>query len=365
MNSWTHWLSSAFGIGILAMAVAAGWRAAPVQLGGSAALIDGQLTRQFESHYDAVFPARTFGVNLWGAIDYLLFREGRPGVVIGGRDWLYSSEEFSAPPGAEARLEAHLAMVPKVRDQLKARGVQLVVALLPAKARVYPEYLDHHQPDALHRLLYDRALADLRARGILAPDLFGTLLLCKHRQAVFLRSDTHWTAAGAHCVARQLAREARAAGLTAREPVRYRTTTESFQPHRGDLVKFLALDPWFEGLLPDAERIDVVHTARVGPAPAGDALLGEEQAPGVALIGTSYSANAQWNFAGALQETLGEDVANYAVQAEGPFRPMLDYLKGPALATAQPRLVIWEMPERYFAMDDGPDTASTHVGDRL
>ncbi len=360
--SWTTWLTSAFGAGIVAMAIAAGLRATPVHFKESALPVDGQLTRQFESHYDAVFPARTLGVNVWGAIDYLFFAEGRTGVVVGRHDWLYTSEEFAAPPGAEQRVAAHLVRVKQVREVLAQRGTGLIVALLPAKARVYSEHLGGHAPDAMHAMLYDHVQSELRAQGIVAPDLLGAMLLCKHHDSVFLHTDTHWTAAGARCSATQLAQAAQGAGLATRTPTRYATQVESTESHRGDLTKFLALEPWFEALLPDLETIPLSRTAPT-TASAG-ALLDDAPAPEVVLVGTSYSANPRWNFAGALQQTLGEEVANFAAEAEGPFTPMREYLRSAGFAARPPRLVIWEMPERYFPMEDGTRAASASSGER-
>jgi alginate O-acetyltransferase complex protein AlgJ len=72
------------------------------------------------------------------------------------------------------------------------------------------------------------------------------------------------------------------------------------------------------------------------------------QAPRLALVGTSYSAQPSWNFHGALQEALGEDVGNYAKEGLGPFAPMFEYLRSKDFAQAPPRLVLWEIPERYL-----------------
>src|SRR5688572_8514492 len=161
MKTWTVWLSGAFAAAILLLAVTAGWRAAPA--GGAAVAADagwwdGAFTREFESHYDAVFPVRTLGINTWAAISYLLFREGKPGVVVADDGWLYTSEEFTVGPGAEAQVEAHLALIGQVHERLAARGTGLVVAVLPSKARVYPEPLGARRPPALHAGLYGRAL---------------------------------------------------------------------------------------------------------------------------------------------------------------------------------------------------------------
>ena len=378
MKTWTMWLSGAFSAGILALAALAAWHAAPAAVASApddAGWHDGSLTREFEAQYDAAFPLRTLGINTWTAIAYLLFREGKPGVVVGDGDWLYTAEEFASAPGAEPQVEAHLALVPEVRQRLAEHGSALLVALVPAKARVYPESVGERHPAPLHAALYGRALRTLRARSVATADLLSALAECKAKQtpkqAMFLRTDTHWTPAGAICAAAQIAAEAQAAGLRADERAPYRTSVESVAVHRGDLMNFLPLDPWFEGLLPPGDTLERRRTEPLTPdtgpgsspgqdpgSSPGQDLLGQAPRPEVALVGTSYS-DPRWNFTGALQESFGEDVTNYAAPAHGPFRPMIEYLDSADFNSAPPRLVIWEMPERYFPMpDDEPEDPS-------
>jgi alginate O-acetyltransferase complex protein AlgJ len=351
MKTWSVWLSGAFAAGLLLLAVAAGWRAAPVRI-DTAGWWDGSATRAFESHYDAVFPVRTLGINLWTAIGYALFDEGKPGLVVGRHDWLYTVEEFAAAADAGAQVTAHLGQIDEARRRLARRGSALLVALVPAKARIYPQHLAGQKPAALHAELYAQALAALRAQRILAPDLQRTLAACATVHQAFLRTDTHWTPAGARCAAERLAVSARSAGLRARQTVAYRTSLAPAAAHRGDLLTFLPLDPWFAGLLPQPDRLEVPRTE---PAARGG-LLDEQPRPEVVLIGTSYSADPKWNFTGALQQAFGEDVVNYAAPARGPFVPMREYLDSAALRAAPPRLVIWEIPERYLPLrDDAAD----------
>lgn len=370
MKAWTVWLSGSFAATILLLAVAAGWRAAPdsgAAIAADAGAWNGAFTREFESHYDAVFPVRTLGISTWAAISYLLFREGKPGVVVGDDGWLYSAEEFALKPGAEAQVEAHLAQVAQVRERLAARGTALVLALVPAKARVYPEHAGARRPAALHGALYARTLDTALAAEIPAPDLLAAMSACKAREPVFLRTDTHWTPAGAQCVARAVAAAAGEAGVRrAGEPAAFRTTRAAPAPHRGDLLKFLPLDPWFDGLLPPADTLAVPRTEPVaasGPGSSpGQDLLADAPAPEVVLVGTSYSANPLWNFTGALQEAFGEDVVSYATPAHGPFLPMLEYLDSADFAGRAPRLVIWEMPERYLPMRDDDPSVPPNTG---
>lgn len=352
MRAWTLWLSGSFAAAILLLAVAAGWRAAPARPAAPAADTrwwNGTLAREFESHYDAVFPVRTLGINTWAAIGYVLFREGKPGVVVGRDGWLYTSEELGAGPDAGAQVEAHLAQIITARERLAARRTALLLALVPAKARVYPGPLGARRPAAIHAGLYARALRTARAADIPAPDLAAALAACRARAAVFLRTDTHWTPEGARCAAAALAAAARAATLATARPAAYRTIVDGAVAHRGDLLAFLPLDPWFARLLPPGDEL---RPQRTEPLARSAGLLDEAPPPEIVLVGTSYSANPLWNFTGALQEAFGEDVVSYATPAQGPFRPMLEYLDSADFASAPPRLVIWEVPERYLPMAD-------------
>jgi alginate O-acetyltransferase complex protein AlgJ len=244
-----------------------------------------------------------------------------------------------------------------VRDRLAQRQARLVVAVVPAKVRLYPEYLEEHRPAPLHASLHGRVHRSLKDAQIVSPDLLTALAVCREYQPVFLRTDTHWTPAGAQCAARIIGSAAQSAGF-ARGGHVYRTRAGNAQPHRGDLFKFLPLDPYFENWLPAPDSIQVPHTEPAEAATSdpgsgpGQALLADQPAPRVALIGTSYSADERWNFTGALQESLGEDVVNYSDEGQGPFVPMLNYLRGPEIEAAPPGLVIWEIPERYLPMGE-------------
>jgi alginate O-acetyltransferase complex protein AlgJ len=339
--------SSLFAALVLGVAAAAGTRAVPFERPANVDWVDGRLAKAFESHYDAAFPGKTLGVNLWAAIDYVLFNEGRPGVVVGQQGWLYTDEEFKGYENAERTVATHLALIPWVRDELERQGTQLVVAVVPSKARIYPEHLGDRRPAALHAGLYARAQQALRDAGIAAPDLARVLTACKRQGPTFMRTDTHWTPAGAQCVARAV--EASAPADLARRggATKFRTDTTGTETYRGDLFKFLPLDPYFAALLPSGEPLEVRRT-HLASATDADGLLGDPAAPPIVLIGTSYSADERWNLTGALQEAFQDDVANYADKGKGPFIPMLDYLLNSRDLPLKPRLVVWEIPERYL-----------------
>jgi alginate O-acetyltransferase complex protein AlgJ len=323
-----------------------------------ARIINGAFTKAFEAHFDETFPAKKLGVNLWAAVDYVLFREGRPGVVLGRQGWLYTDEEFKVVEGYERHIRENLALIGSVHRRLANEGISLVVTVVPAKARVYPEYLGGRAPSQAHEQLYSRLLNSLTQARIPTADLLTPLQQGKAREPTYFRADTHWTPWGAKLAAARTAEVARNNGLTSDSAARYITSRETSRPYRGDLFNFLPLDPYFTRLLPPAEQIEVVKTTAAADAPhlqqtSTTELFGDESAPNIALVGTSYSANALWNFAGYLSESLGEEVANYARQGKGPFAPMLSYLRSDDFRRRPPRLVIWEIPERALASPAG------------
>lgn len=334
--------------------IAAGAGALSFSRPADADFVTGRFAKKFETHYDETFPAKRFGVNLWAAIGLVVFGEGRPGIVLGNDHWLYTSEEFNVPDGGENNLRNNLALIAWVRNQLAARKVPLLVAVVPAKTRVYPEYIGPRKPAALQMELHDRLIAALAGQGIPTADLLDTLTAAKAEQLTFFRTDTHWTPFGAQRSADLIAALANERGLARAAPERTRfvTTLQPEKPHRGDLFSYLPLDPYFSALLPAPDRIRVPETAPAGAAPAGGDgdgtldLYGDSATPQVALIGSSYSANPSWNFGGALKEALSEDLANLSKEGVGPFPPMVQYLLGEELKQAPPRLVIWEIPER-------------------
>ncbi|QXI34541.1 MULTISPECIES: alginate O-acetyltransferase [Pseudomonas] len=313
-------------------------------------LLNGKLAKAAETHYDEQFPIKRLGTNLWAALDFKLFNEGRPGVVLGRDQWLFTDEEFKPTANAEQQMQENLALIQGVRDTLRKHGSHLVLAIIPAKARVYAEYIGKQQPASLHDQLYNRFHAQARQANVFAPDLMPALEQAKARGQVFLRTDTHWTPMGAQVAAQTLADAVSRQRLLDGEPQAFITDAGSTAPYKGDLTNFLPLDPLFSDLLPAPDNLQQLTTRPAeADAAGGDALFADTQIP-VALVGTSYSANAHWNFLGALQQALHSDVANYAEDGHGPLLPMLKYLQSDAFKNAPPQVVVWEFPERYLPM---------------
>ncbi|MDP3846835.1 MAG: alginate O-acetyltransferase [Pseudomonas sp.] len=314
-------------------------------------VLNGKWSKAAETHYDEKFPIKRLGTNLWAALDYQLFNEGRPGVVLGREQWLFSDEEFKPVANSAQHLQENWQLIQGVRNHLARQGVQLVLAIIPAKARLYPEFIAGSPPVALQQQLYQQFHQGAADAGIFAPDLLAALTEEKQREAVFLRTDTHWTPHGAEVVAQNLSLAIQQHMPISGEPQRFTTENQPSEAYNGDLTRFLPLDPLFSNLLPAPDQLQQRSTAAQQTTPAaGDGeLFSDSQVP-VALVGTSYSANPRWNFLGALRQALGSDVLNYAEDGHGPLLPMLKYLQSAGLKDSPPQLVIWEFPERYLPM---------------
>ncbi|KMQ75511.1 alginate O-acetyltransferase [Marinobacter subterrani] len=322
-------------------------------------LVNGEWARDLESHYDDRFPARDLGTNLWAAINYSLFEEGRLGVVVGRQDWLFSDEEFYPARPDQHLVSLNLERVTRVSQYLRARGIPLVLLVVPAKARIYSEKLDDTRPQPVMTSLYQRFLRTLTAANVAAPDLAPAMEQAQREgQRVFLRTDTHWTPVGADLFARHAA-----SFIRDRFPQQswgektYVTSVAEPIKHRGDLLTYIPVAPAFSELGPKPDLLKP-RTTELAASPASNAgaLFGATRAATV-LVGTSYSANRLWNFPGALRQHLGRDLINVADEGKGPIQPMTDYLQSSDFQDHPPRLVIWEFPERYLAQPLESDQA--------
>jgi alginate O-acetyltransferase complex protein AlgJ len=306
--------------------------------------LDGDAALKIDSYYKQIMPHRLPSIDAMGAVRYLVFREGRTGVVAGEDGWLFSKEEFDATLKRTPDLAEALAGVSAIHDELAAQGVELVVVPLPAKADIYREHVSHAAiPEALERIYEDfRTLLD--HAGIANVETRAPLLSAKAEAPLFLTTDTHWTPFGAAVVA-----DAVGAMLGKRDAA-YTIADAAPVEREGDLSKFIVtggLAP-LVGLGPES----VTPRQAIAPTEAQPAdIFGPSSIPFV-LTGTSYSANEQWSFGESLKVALGSDVLNMAEEGKGPIAPMRALLASDTLRETPPEVVIWEFPVRYLGQTE-------------
>lgn len=310
---------------------------------------EGRTTQTIEKQIDHKLPARASLIAVANSLRYRLVRGGGDQVRLGQDDWLYLTDELKFYPDGDAHQRTRLDLVAKVHQALNLQGVKLLVALVPDKARIYPQHLAapfHGRMPGYTQARYTQALATLRAQGIVAPDLLAVMDRESSQNPLYYRTDTHWNNAGAALSARAIA-----AALGSSRPdldiTRFSTQATGAATDRpGDLIKLMGLAEVsnFWRPLPDVEA-PVSTTQTSADKPAGG-LLGDAAAPPVTLIGTSYSLRG--NFHGYLQEALSAKVLNTAKDGGGFLQAATDYFKDEAFKTSPPRLVVWELPERFL-----------------
>ena len=111
-------------------------------------VLQGKWAEDFEDSFNKSLVTYNPSLNGWGALNYLLFKEGNEGVIIGKGDWLFTKEEFDYHHNGIMKVEEKLDFIAAVQQHLKKYNARLVVVPVPAKARIYHSYLQpYHFPD--------------------------------------------------------------------------------------------------------------------------------------------------------------------------------------------------------------------------
>lgn len=321
-------------------------RLAPTQTPEETSLsfyFNGGATGQLEKLYRDGLPHRQLAVELVGAARYLLLGEGRRGVVVGENGYLFTDEEFRFPGNQGALLAASVDQIAEVSKTLASRNVKLVIVPLPMKSDIYEQELHRPAASAFAKDIYDNFRAALSQRGISSVDTRSALLAAENRKQVFLKTDTHWTPAGAEAVAGAVAAQA-----LGENPSVYELSSAADAKIEGDLVKYVTGGPFSQLVGLGTETVTPVSISAKAASTQVTDLFGDTTAIPVALVGTSYSANDLWSFAPLLSFKTGLDVANAALVGQGPVMPMRKYLASLSDTAALPQTVIWEFPIRFL-----------------
>jgi alginate O-acetyltransferase complex protein AlgJ len=285
-----------------------------------------------------------------GLLRWELFNSGGPQLRAGCDNWLFLTEELRPWPGAEVAMAERAAGLARVAAGLREKGIAMVVAVTPDKARVQAEALCGAPWSVQAQGRYARFDALLRAAGLVPVDALGTLLAGKATGDMYWRTDTHWNQRGAALVAAAIARAA--AELPPPRDTPFRTETAAAETDGpGDLVRLMSLERLPAWLRPRPDRQRLARTTEAETS--GGDLLDEAPGPRVVLIGSSYSVNA--NFHGALQQALGARVANFGKAGGGFAGSARDYFASSAWRETPPQLVVWEVLERALAQPVGDE----------
>ena len=154
------------------------------------------------------------------------------------------------PADGSTRRESVALSILRFRDQLKARGIELVVMPVPGKPSVYPDKVTRRvSPDAAFRSPTSDLLDALNRHGIATVDLFQTFQEQRQRMAthasaeaesLYLTADTHWTPQGAQLAARTVAAKLGALGAISPGAHAFKTNTVRVT-RRGDVLDMMQI----------------------------------------------------------------------------------------------------------------------------
>lgn len=305
-------------------------------------VIKGEFQSAYEDSFKAANPLKDIAVGAFASIRYGLLNQASPGAIVGSDGWLFTAEELEVHDNFDANIHAAAARIAEVRDELAAKGVRLIAAVVPDKADIYEDKLGLERPQRVRdRLAKFNGYLDLI--GVDRIDTANALRAVSAEGETFMRDDTHWSPLGARAVANAIGRDLGGADITR---ANVETTALGEASFDGDLLSFIPTGPFRGQVGPAQQTIQQFDTT----VEAAGGLFGDA-AVDVALIGTSYSAKSEWHFEGFLKQALSADVLNLSAEGQGPFAPMDAFLAGDVLKTTPPKFVIWEIPVRYISKD--------------
>lgn len=306
-------------------------------------IINGRWAAAFEKSFEENMLIRDIADNIWGGLSFGLFETGKSNVVIGKNGWLFSKEEFDDIPNANKNEARFIQIVKEVNAKLLQNDIAMTVVIIPSKIRIYPEYAGKARLPNYRYALYQNVVNQLQDYNISVIDLETAMMGSKNQGQLYLSQDTHWTPLGAKVAAKAIAD---AVDLTLLDKVNYQLQKNDNKSVEGDLKQYISTDYlrlWlrrFSETIPQFKLIESPNTKSKN-------IFDDEVIP-VALIGTSYSAIADWQFENMLKYSLQADVVNMANEGQGPLAPMQKFLKNTDLKTTTLKLVIWEIPERFI-----------------
>jgi alginate O-acetyltransferase complex protein AlgJ len=315
---------------------------------------EGRTTGTLEKQIDHKLPARSDLIAAANSVR-LLVTGGTGEQVRAGKDgWLFLTDEIRFESGSDSHMRTRIDLLAAVSSLLDQQGVKLVVLLVPDKARVHSSrLLIGRYPTSLESR-YQQAIDQLLDKNVTVIDILTPLRIHATSAEVYYRTDTHWNQLGASIAAQTTATAIKQMNIPLQQVVFESRESSAPDERAGDLIRMIGLEsaPSFLRPINDYEAtVTTTQTSTDQPS----SLFGDTTVD-VALTGTSYSLRG--NFHGYLQEALSTKVLNGAKDGGGLLQATKQYLTDEAFKTSKPKVLIWEIPERFLqAKLDGEDAA--------
>ncbi len=143
-----------------------------------------------------------------------LVQAGNGKVFVGTQGWLFDRREINALTGPAERLPAASKCVLEFAQQLKERGVPLLLIPLPMKTAIYPEFITGSDPDESEAPIYHARQPEVYAEwakaGIDVQDITAAMMQAKEKKMqVFFKQSSFWTTEAMEALARAITEHVR------------------------------------------------------------------------------------------------------------------------------------------------------------
>jgi alginate O-acetyltransferase complex protein AlgJ len=287
---------------------------------------------------------------------------GNEQVYLGRGQWLFYRPDVdyvTGPPFLEPKIMTHRARTAAVqpdpvkaivtfRDQLAARGIDLIAVPIPMKPGVEPRHLSARIPEA--QILQNPSFAEFKARleksGVRVFD--PATVLATGQAPLFLEADTHWRPETMELVADKLAAFV---GGSPPSPGPSRVSNQTIAGV-GDIARMLKLPEAQSPFGPETVTIHEVTPAAISKD-ADILLLGDSFSNIFSLGALGWGESA--GFAEHLTRALGRPIDAILRNSDAAFatREILsrELARGKDRLAGK-KLVIWEFAARELAFGD-------------
>lgn len=313
-------------------------------------------------------PLQSFLLNTLG--------QGNEKVVVGREGWLFFRPSVDSLIGRplldtdhlQMRFEGHelwekpvqpdpLKAIVDFHNQLKGRGIELILVPIPVKPSIHGEKLSGNsflKPPVNQD--WEKFLRQLKKSNIAVFDSRPLLLqYAQEHGAAFLKTDTHWLPGAMDVVAKQLAEKLKADLPTSESPLLFNLQQHAIEAE-GDVAKMLTLPKKHKSSLQSVTVDQVVNKESELWQPDTESdilLLGDSFTNIYSTVGLGWGRSG--GFAERLSYHLQRPIDLLSRNDSGAFvtREML----GLELARGRDRLqgkkvVIWEFAERELTHGD-------------
>ena len=272
------------------------------------------------------------------------------GVIVGKDGWLFPAWEGTPRALDRADAKEVAALIGRIVEAFGRADIRTVVAIPPAKVRLYAEHLPDDVPvTAEAGPSWDATLDRVRDTGAVTPDIATAFLRIRDSSPapLYFKADSHWTASGgeqaAACVAEAMQQQCPLPPSAAPGVSLGRSAPQIAKV--GNLAQ--ALPPGMQADFPaepNPRRVAVQTKRQLLDDPAAD----------VAVVGNSF-LDPVFGFPAMLSNQLNRPVSLFwRINTYGPYRILLDYLDSPLFQSNRPKVAVLDWLETN--LDALPDS---------